>query len=110
MGLVSERNEIQQNASRATHTIVPPPRAWPQMVTSHAKPVKRPEHLAACGLAAPPFPPCLPPSPRRIIHQSGPRPFPESPMKKIIVRSLLALVAVLILALGGLYFYRNSLI
>lgn len=31
-------------------------------------------------------------------------------MKKIIVRSALALVAVLILALGGLYVYRNSLL
>lgn len=31
-------------------------------------------------------------------------------MKKILVRSALALVAVLIIALGGLYFYRNSLI
>ena len=31
-------------------------------------------------------------------------------MKKLIVRSLLAVILVLVIALGGLYFYRNSLI
>jgi len=31
-------------------------------------------------------------------------------MKKIVVRTLLALVLVLVIAVGGLYFYRNSLI
>src|SRR5881275_1972575 len=31
-------------------------------------------------------------------------------MKKIIVRTLLALVLLLMIAVGGLYFYRNSLI